>query len=882
MTLRAGTKLGTYEIVGPLGAGGMGEVYRARDSKLKREVAIKVLPDEFSRDDERLSRFQREAEVLASLNHPHIAAIYDLADSGGLRFLVLELVPGETLADRIAGGRIPIDEVLHMAKQIAEALEAAHEKGVTHRDLKPANIKITPDRKVKVLDFGLAKVREAEGTGANLSNSPTMTTTSKPGMILGTAAYMSPEQAKGNEADRTSDVWAFGCVLYEMLTGRALFEGETVGEILACVLKTNTDWSRLPAETPAGIRRLLRRCLQKDRNLRFHDMTDVRIEIEEAQSETPLDGHVVHRASGRMGLVGWISALAIVTLIAVVAIVLAFRPVPPAPEMHVDIITPPTMDPVSLAISPDGQKIVFAGTAEGQSRLWLRSVDSASARPLAGTDDALAPFWSPDSRSIGFFAHNTLERLDIDGGSTQVLANASFGRGGAWNRDGTILFTPNPGSPIMQVPARGGDPTAVTRVEVPQQFGHGLPQFLPDGRHFLYYVSGSPQGRGVYIGQLSGSETKRLLDADTAAVYAPSGQLLFVRQNTLFAQHFDPVRLELAGNPFPVAERIVVEGQSAALSASGAGSIVYRTGLTVGGQHQFIWFDRAGRETGKVGSPDFSAAGGALSPDGRRLALFKPVSGNVDVWLLEIVRGVSNRFTFNTADEILPIWSPDGTRIVFSSNRNGGVQNLYQKSATGAGSEDLLLATPQGKTATDWSADGRFLLYMSADPKTGLDIWTLPLDDRKPLPIVQTNFEEQLAQFSPDGKWIAYQSNESGRFEIYVQPFSSPNGKAGGKLRISTDGGAQARWRRDGLELFYIALDGRLMAAPIRFASNGQAVEAGAPVPLFATRVGGALQPYPRHEYMVSPDGQRFLLNTVTEEASTSPITVILNWKPKP
>jgi Tol biopolymer transport system component len=545
--------------------------------------------------------------------------------------------------------------------------------------------------------------------------------------------------------------------------------------------------------------------------------------------------------------------------------------------MRVDISTPDTADPVSVAISPDGEKIVFAGTVAGQSRLWLRSLDSASARVLAGTDDALAPFWSPDSRSIGFFAHGKLVRLDVNSGSTQVLANAAYGRGGTWNREGTILFTPNPGSPILKVSVAGGEPTAVTRVEAPQQFGHAFPQFLPDGRHFLYYVLGGPQVHGVYVGQIDGSETRRLLDAD-AAVYAPSGQLLFVGQNALFAQEFDPVRLELTGNPFRVTEQMVVQAPAAALSASGVGSILFRTGLTTSGQRQFTWFDRAGRAMSNVG-PSVGAAGGSLSPDGRRVVLFKPEGGNVDIWLLETIRGVSNRFTFDTADEIFPIWSPDGALIAFSSNRNGGVQNLYQKSAAGVGDEDLLLATPRGATLTDWSPDGRFLLYMSADPKTGFDIWALPVSDRNPFSVAQTNFDEQLAQFSPDGKWIAYQSNESGRFEIYVQPFSGPNGKAGAKLRISTNGGAQPRWRHDGKELFYIELEGRLMAVPIQFASNGQTVDPGAPIPLFATRIGGALQPYPRQEYMVSPDGQRFLLNTVVEEAGASPITLILNWK---
>src|SRR6266568_3217942 len=877
MTFSAGTKLGTYEIVGPLGAGGMGEVYRARDSKLKREVAIKVLPLAFSRDAERVARFQREAEVLASLNHPHIAAIHDFAEFGELRCLVLELVEGETLADRVVRGPIPMNESLAIAKQIAEALEAAHEKGIIHRDLKPANIKLTHDGNVKVLDFGLAKVRDLQSADANLSNSPTLMSASTPGIIMGTAGYMSPEQAKGKEIDRTSDVWAFGCVLFEMLTGDAVFEGETVGEILAGVFKTEPDWRRLPAATPESIRRLLRRCLEKDRTLRLHDMADARIEIHEAQSGPHVGGKVVTIASRRRERLVWISAMALVTLFAAGLGVWIFRPVPAAPEMRLEITTPPTTDPGSLAISPDGQTIVFVATSEGRSVLWLRSLGSVSARPLAGTDYASLPFWSPDSRSVGFFVDGKLKRIDIDGGSAQVLANAPLGRGGAWESKGTILFSPNPGSPILQVSATGGEPAVVTRVEAPQQVGHGFPQFLPDGRHFLYSVTGNAEARGVYTGQLGGSETKRLLDAD-AAVYTPSGQLLFVRQGTLFAQDFDPIRLELSGNPFPVAEQVLVQALSAAHSASGARPIVYRTDTMGRGQQQFIWFDRSGAEIGKVGSPFFVGGGMSLSPDGRRVALSGTVNGNVDVWFLETARGVFNRFTLDAADEIFPIWSPDGAQIVFSSNQKGGVQNLYRKSATGAGNEEPILETAQPTFATDWSPDGRFLLYFSADPMTGFDIWTLPLDgDRKPFPIVQTNLSERLAQFSPDGKWIAYESNESGRYEIYIRPFAS----AGGKLSISTNGCAQVRWRRDGKELFYIALDNRLMAVPIRFASNGQAVEPGAPVPLFATRVGGALQAFPRNQYMVSPDGQRFLMNTVTEEAA-SPISVILNWKPRP
>ena len=882
MTFKTGTKLGSYEIVEPLGAGGMGEVYRAKDSKLKREVAIKVLPDAFSHDAERVSRFQREAEVLASLNHPHIAAIYDIVTFGDSRFLVLELVEGATLAERIARGPIPLNEALSIARQITEALEAAHDKGVVHRDLKPANIKLTLDGHVKLLDFGLAKVREAED--ATLSNSPTaMTQASR--MILGTAAYMSPEQAKGKEADRSSDVWAFGCVLYEMLTGRAVFVGGTVGEILAEVFKADPDWSRLPVETPESIRRLLRRSLQKEEKLRLRDLRDARIDIDEVQIARQTDSVVLHKVPRRRERVAWVFAVVVlalitVVLITVVGIIWAFRPPLVPSEVRLDVTTPPTTDPTSLAISADGQKIAFVATSDGRPRLWLRSLDSVSARPIAGTDYASLPFWAPDNQSIGFFADGKLKRMDINGGSVQTVANAPCGRGAAWNPEGAILFAPTPGTPIFKISATGGEPAPVTSVHTPQQVGHQIPQFLPDGHHFLYSVTGGPEGRGIYIGQLGGSETKLLIDADTAA-YAASGQLLFVRQGTLFAQDFDPVRLEFSGNAVPVTENLRIQ----ALSASRAGPFVYRADASGDGtpvsavlprQREFIWFDRSGREIRKVGR-EFSGNQPSLSPDGSRVAVFRNLNGNTDIWLLETARGVFNRFTVDAADEIFPVWSPDGARIAFSSNRRTGQQNLYLKPTSGGETEELILETAQPKFATDWSPNGRLLLYFSAEQKTGFDIWALAIDgDRKPFPIVQTNFDERLAQFSPDGNWIAYESNESGRFEIYVRPFAGSQSKAGSKLPISTNGGSQVRWRRDGKELFYIALDGRLMSVPIHFASNSKALEPGVPVPLFAARLN-ASQVFPRCEYVVSQDGQRFLINV--EETSTAPITVILNWK---
>ncbi len=873
MTFATGTKLGSYEIIGPLGTGGMGEVYRARDTKLKRDVAIKVLPEAFSRDADRLARFQREAEVLASLNHPHIAAIYDLADLGNLRVLIMELVEGETIAERMARGPIPIRESLTIAKAVAEALEAAHEKGIIHRDLKPGNIQLTSDGNVKVLDFGLAKVSDAEGNPVNLATAATMLTASVPGMIVGTAAYIPPDQAKGREADRTTDVWAFGCVLYEMLTGRPVFEGETVGEVLAEVFKADPDWNRLPAHTPDSIRRLLRRCLQKERRLRLHDIADARIEIEDAQKGEETDRRNPVEVSSRRGeRVIWGLMLAAAILFAVLS-QFAARRTPPVPEMRVDVATPATTDAGSLALSSDGQRIVFSAIADGRSQLWLRSFDSGTARALAGTEGGISPFWSPDDRSIAFFSDSKLKRIDLDSGTVRSLANVPNVRGGTWNADGVILVGTILG-PILRIPAAGGAAVPETHLD-PQQASHRSPQFLPDGRHFLYRVTGS--GSGIYIGELGGAEMQHLIDAEIAA-YLPSQYLLFIRQATLFAQRFNPAQLALGGEPFPVAEQVLGN----ALSVSNSGTIAYRTG-SAGGRRQLTWFDRSGKELGKLGgSGEGNAADPSISPDGRRLAFWRNLNGRADIWLMELMRGTSTRLTFEEGNKYGPIWSPDGSRIAFQSDPKG-VFDLYWKSATGSGTEELLLTTPQSKTPTDWSSDGRFLLFRNGDSAAGHDLWALPVNgDRKPFPVIQTNFEERDGQFSPDAKWIAYQSDESGRFEIYLQPFSGPGDgeKVSGKWQVSSGGGAQVRWRSDGRELFYIAIDEQFMAVPVRLDSNNHAAELGKAVPLFQTRVGGAVQDIQKQQYVVSPDGQRFLINTIIEEA-TSPITVILNWRKK-
>jgi serine/threonine protein kinase len=863
------------EVLAVIGRGGMGEVYRARDTKLKRDVAIKTLPDEFSHDADRLSRFQREAEVLASLNHPNIAAIYDLEEADGARFLVLELVEGETLDVRIKRGPIPIDETLHIAKSICEALEAAHEKGIIHRDLKPANVKVTAGGIVKVLDFGLAKVRETSDHAANQSSA--LTPLSDSGVIIGTAAYMSPEQAKGKPADRRSDIWAFGVVLFEMLTGRRLFPGETTAETLAAVMMKEPEWNVLPANTPPRLRELVRRCLIKDPHRRVQAMGEARLAIEEAQSGSQANALTASStSSGRERL--WMSVAVVTAVVAAAMAVPAvrhFRESPPAmtAEIRLDVNAGPTSDPFSFAISPDGRRLVFVASNEGKSQLWIRPLDSVSSQPLSGTDGASYPFWSPDSASVGFFANGKLKRVDTVGGAPQVLADAAGARGGAWNREGTILFAPVAGKPLFKVPAIGGEPVAVTRLET-GQLSHRFPQFLPDGRHFIYLVRGNPP-QSIYVGSLDGAAPKLLARTDAPAVVHPSGFLLFLRQRTLLAQVFDFKRQELSNNPLPVAEQVVVDEAAFSAGFSAASGIVaYRTGSPPA-TYQLTWLDRSGKRIGTLGDPGVDLHDVELSPDGERVAVYRRVNGESNLWLIDTARGVPTRFTFKGLNSF-PLWSPDGNRVVYTSNRKG-VYDLYWRLSSSAGADELLLESDQTKAPVDWSSDGRFLLFASVDPQTKGDLWVLPMfGDRKPFSFLKTPFTETLGQFSPDGKWIAYQSNESGQPEIYVQPFPGP----GRKFQISTNGGAQPRWNKNGKEIFYVSLTSQMMAAPVRLSPDGQSLETGRPAVLFPVRIAeGPVPVNDKWQYAVSPNGQRFLVNLATEGA-TSPITLILNWKP--
>jgi serine/threonine protein kinase len=866
-----GTKLAHYEITSHLGSGGMGDVYQATDTKLGRSVAIKFLPEAFSHDTERVARFQREARVLASLNHPNIAVIHCVEEIGSRHFLVMELVAGGTLANT---GSLSLVKALTICHQIAAGLEEAHRKNITHRDIKPANIKVTPAGAVKILDFGLAKALAWEQSEVDLSELPTASgLATEGGRILGTPGYMSPEQVRGQTVDKQTDIWSFGCVLYELLTGAPAFERPTLTDTIAAVLEREPDWSALPPATPAPVRDLLRRCLQKDKDRRLRDIGDARIEIEEALAgPTAAVETRIAAPSKKRGWPAWVIALAF-TAVGTISALYFNRATPP--EIRFELNAQSTSDPFSFAISPDGRRLVFSASNEGKSQLWIRPLDALTGQPLAGTDGARFPFWSPDSTSIGFFADGKLKRIDIVGGAPQVLANAAAPWGGTWNRDGTIVFAPAGVGPLWKMPAAGDELVAVTQMETGHS-SHRFPQFLPDGRHFIYFVVGTGtgnQGAGVYVGSLDGTSSKRLTSADAAAV-APWGFLLFARQTTLLAQAFDFKRQELSGNPFPVAEQVALALGGAPEFSANSGIMAYRTG-SAGVARQLTWLDRSGKSDGIIGTPDLADLRSVeLSPDGKRVVVQRTVNGNMDVWLIDAARGVPTRFTFDAAQDDRPVWSPDGNRVVFASNRKG-VNNLYWKLSGGSGGDELLLESDQSKAPADWSSDGGYLLFT----QNGNDMWVLPLfGDKRPFPFLKTPFEERNGQFSPDGKWIAYQSNESGRFEIYVQSFPG----TGGKFQISANGGAQPRWNKNGKEIFYVSLDSKMLAASVKLSPDGRSLETGIPVPLFPVRIAGGPVPGAAYlqQYAVSSDGQRFLVNLGVDEGAASPITLILNWKP--
>lgn len=871
-----GDQLGPYVIVGKLGAGGMGEVYEARDTVLDRRVAIKVLSGHLAPDGAARDRFVREAKSLAALSHPNIGAIYGVEAMGSrdangefATALVLELIDGQTLAERVARGPLPIAEVVLVGTQIASALEAAHAQGIIHRDLKPANIKITPTGTVKVLDFGLARPAARHPSTDSVTAMVTV-----PGTVLGTPAYMSPEQVRGEDVDARTDVWAFGCVLYELLSGQRAFGGRTSSDCLAAVLERDPDWRAIPPSTPGSIRVLVRRCLQKDRQKRLRDIGDARFALEDATATSEPVTEAPSRAMPWLTVA--VLGLTIVAL-GIPATRHAFElPAPLPPETRVEIVAPDSDRPQlpsyfrSFALSPDGRQIVFVVSGDEGSQLWLRSLETTTAQPLAGTEGASVPFWSPDSRSIAFFADRTLKRLDLGGGS-QVLAPVVVGQGGTWNSDGVIVFAPSQTTALMRVSASGGDVTAVTMLGPSQRY-HIAPHFLPDGRQFVFSAA-QADGSAIYLGALDGTST-RLLPVSGQALHLASGWLLWIQPDTrtLVAQRLDAAKAALTGEVVTVANGV---SSAAAVSVAATGLVAYRAEQD---ERQLTWFDRSGTPLGSVGDPERSLNEPRISPDGRRVTAFMTLRGNMDVWLLDGTR--RTRLTFDASMDQRAIWSHDSSQVVFRSNRSGQF-DLYLKRTNGAAAEERLVASDQTKTPMSWSADGQFLLYRSNDPETSNDLWVMPMTgDRTPWPFMKTPSREAQGAFSPDGRWVAIQSDESGRPEIYVRPFVRPIGSqtASAQWQVSNGGGINPVWRADGKEIYYLNPAGAMMAASITVSSS--TIETGMPVQLFQTRiVGGGIDALQGRQYDVAPDG-RFLINTELN-TGVAPITLLMNWRPE-
>ncbi|HTA47012.1 MAG TPA: protein kinase [Bryobacteraceae bacterium] len=874
MELKPGDKLGPYEIVSPIGKGGMGEVWRARDPRLGRDVAIKVSAQQFT------DRFEVEARAIAALNHSNICTLYDV----GTNYLVMELIEGPTLADRIAEGPVPLEEALAMAKQIADAMQAAHERGIVHRDLKPANIKIRPDGSVKVLDFGLAKAGEPKEV---TPDSPTMMPATSVGMIMGTAGYMSPEQARGKEVDKRADIWAFGVVVYEMLTGEKVFDGPTLSDALASVLTKEPDLDRVPPKA----RRLVRSCLQKDSRKRLQDIGDAQLLLEDLPAAPATEPST--RPARRINRL-WPAAAALLA-VALLALVIYDRRTPPPGEIsRFQISIPENMafaETGFFALSPDGRKVAFQAVQDHQRQIWIRPVDSLEAHPLPGTTNAFsAPFfWSPDSRFVVFEADKKLRKIDINGGPPQDICDvpSNLTLGGSWNRDNIILFGAGNGS-IFRVSAAGGTASPVTAVDRSRkETGHYYPTFLPDGNHFLYMSF--PEGNAnasVYVGSLDAkpeqqSKTPLFTTARASISWVPSaesgtGRVLFWRDNVLFARTFNNRGLMFEGEPRAIADQVGYSlGPAFAMFSATANRLVYRRGTSE--DLELTWLDRGGKAIGTVGD-----AGRYdvlhLSPDGTRIAVskFDPVSYNTDIWLVDLRSGANTRFTFDPAYDSNPVWSPDGKRVIFVSTR-GGTPGLYEKSTEGAGTETVLLRPIPAANLTDWSRDGRYVISFRVTSDASA-IWVLPLEgDRKPFPFLRSNFSLVGPRLSPDGRWIAFRSNESGRDEIYVESFT-PAADAGsapstGKWLVSRGNSAgMIHWRQDGRELYYLSLDGTVMAVPV---TANPGFHAGPPEPLFKVPAGFD-RAGPLGE--VSPDGQRFLLALPKGGAARQEFTVVTNW----
>ncbi len=874
MTLAAGSRLGPYEILAQLGAGGMGEVYRAKDTRLERTVAIKVLPQRLSSSPEVRQRFEREAKTISQLSHPHICALYDVGREGETEYLVMEYLEGETLSERLAKGPLPLEQTLRYGVEIADALDKAHRQGIVHRDLKPGNVMLTKSG-VKLLDFGLAKALPA-GKAEALTSLPTQQGLTAEGTILGTFQYMAPEQLEAKDADARTDIFAFGCVLYEMATGKKAFSATSQASLITAIMSSDpAPISSVQPMTPPALDRVVKTCLAKDPEERWQSAHDIAGELKwiAQGSEAGAPAAVVSRRKNRERLAWGIAVLLLVGLVAAVAVLLRRAPRPLEP-VRFEILPPPravfnNLDgPVT--VSPDGRQIVFAVRDEtGNSFLWVRSLASLESHRLDNTEDGYDPTWSPDGRSIAFGSPpGKLLRIPASGGPVQVICDMIDGRGQTWNREDVILLTTNGGaSPILRVPAGGGTPVPVTTLDKSRnETGHWRPRFLPDGRHFLFLIrSSEPQNAGMAVGSLDSKEIVRLPGIETAASWSPPGLLLFIRDRTLLAQRFELSNLRLSRDSFAVASNVEYAQTwgAPAFSTSDNGTLTYQSGGRA--IRRLAWFDRSGKELGALGDPGEYRQDPHISPDGRRVVAMRvdPESRSADLWVFDVARGVGSRLTFSPALEEYPVWSPDSQSIVYDSNPEG-VGDIYKRSASGGGSDELLWKSPRWKNPEDWSRDGKYVLVRVLDPKTRVDLWLLPtFGEKKPTPLLVTPFSESEGRLSPDGKWFAYRSDESGRKEVYVQPFPP----TGAKWQVSVGGGETPRWRADGKELFYVAPDYMRKAVEIKAAPG---FEAGVPKDLFKTPNSWGSD--------VSPDGQRFLVNMPAGDMPPSPITVVLNW----
>jgi len=880
MVLPAGARLGPYEIVGPLGAGGMGEVYKARDTRLDRTVAIKILPADVAADPQRRERFRREARAISSLAHPHICVLHDVGVQDGVDYLVLEYLRGETLAQRLLRGPLKFDDALRIAVEIADALDKAHHFGIVHRDLKPANVMLTSDG-AKLLDFGLAALRQSGPpcSGASTTTVDAALTLTAQGTILGTLQYMSPEQLEGREADARSDIWAFGCVVYEVLTGKKAFPGDSHAHVIGAII--NTEPPRVSAVQPLaspGIDGVVSKCLSREADGRWQSSGDLRDALRLVTQVRPnLVKAGWQRVSGREWTAWIVAAGAMIGLVSILASARFFgtSPAETGAEMRFQITAAPTLDIYSIALSPDGQNLTYASAREGKTQLWLRNIGTTTGKPLLGTDDAAFPFWSGDSQSIAFFGDGKLKRVDVGGERVYTLTDAYQGRGGTWNREGVIVFAPSAQSSLYRIAAAGGEPVPLTHLDA-QVGSHRFPQFLPDGRHLIFWAfSASADKQGVYLATLEPPVVRRLFYADTAAVFVPPHLLVFGRQNVLLGIRFDPATLTTIGEAFPLKEQIAEASLNMlALTAAATNLIAYADPLA-GGRSELTWFERAGKRLGATGSVDAVARNPELSRDGRWVTFDRDVDGANEVWVMDSLSGAPRRLTYDRGSS--PVWSPDANRVVFS-HVTKIAYDLFLKPARGTSASELLLESDTQKYATDWSRDGRFVLYNNIVQANGYDVWALPVEgERKPFPFANTRFEERQGQFAPNSRWVAYQSNETGRFEIYVQPFPGP----GSRVRVSTGGGAEPRWRGDGRELFYLAPDGRLMATSVNAAPDDGRLDFQTPTPLFQTGIalapsaGGGARKF---AYAAAPDGSRFLINTNTAPNLAAPITVVLNW----